>query len=88
MLTKHLLATALILPLVAIPAAAHAGQTISDKSYWPSEARRSTQTQTVNSPRDLNSALAYDRAGSSLQPATTLNEAGSAWRYHGGPKGR
>lgn len=71
MLTKHLLAIALLLPLVAISVAAHAGQTISDKSCWPSGARHSTQTRTFNSRSDLNSSLA---------PATTSNEAGSAWR--------
>jgi hypothetical protein len=40
-LTKRLLTISLLLPLVAISAAAHAGETITSKSYWPSEARRS-----------------------------------------------
>ncbi len=40
MLKKHLLKISLLLPLVAISATAHAGSTITDKSYWPSEARR------------------------------------------------
>jgi hypothetical protein len=76
------------LPLVAISATAHAGQTISDKSYWPSEARQSAQITAVGSQRDLNAAFAYDRVGSSLQPVTSPNEAASAWRYQGGPKSR
>jgi hypothetical protein len=88
MLTKHLLKISLLLPLVAISATAHAGSTITDKSYWPSEARRSAQISTVGSQRDLNSAFAYDRSGTRLQPATSPNEAGSAWRYQGGPKSR
>jgi hypothetical protein len=74
------------LPLVAVSATANAGSTISDKNYWPSEARQSAQTKTVGSQRDLNSAFAYDLAASRLQPATNPNQAGSAWHYQGGPK--
>jgi hypothetical protein len=88
MLKKHLLKISLLLPLVAISATAYAGSTISDRSYRPSEARQSAQIRTVGSQRDLNSAFAYDRAASRLQPATVTNEGGSAWRYQGGPKGR
>ena len=88
MLTKHLLTISLLLPLVAISATAHAGSTITDKSYWPSEARQSAQAKTGGSPRDLNSAFAYDLAPSRLQTATYPNDGGSAWRYQGGPKFR
>jgi hypothetical protein len=88
MLTKHLLTISLLLPLVAISATAYAGSTITDKSYWPSEARQSAQTRTVGSQRDLNSAFAYDRAASRLQPATNPNDGGSFPRYQGGPKSR
>jgi hypothetical protein len=88
MLTKHFLTISLLLPLVAISATAHAGSTITDKSYWPSEARQSAQTRTVGSQSDLNSALAYDRAGSRLQPATNPYDGGSFPRYQGGPKSR
>jgi hypothetical protein len=83
---KHLLEVLLLLPLIAISATAHAGSTISDKSYWPSEARQSTQIRTVGSQRDLNSAFAYDRAAARVQPATSPNQAGPAWHYQGGPK--
>jgi len=88
MLKKHLLTISLLLPLVAISATAHAGSTISDKSYWPSEARQSAQISTVGSQRDLNAAFAYDQPVLRLQPATNPNERGSAWRYQGGPKSR
>lgn len=88
MLTKRLLTISLLLPLVAIFATAYADSTITDKSYWPSEARRSTQITTVGSQRDLNSAFAYDQSAPRLQSATSPNEAGSAWRYQGGPKSR
>jgi hypothetical protein len=86
MLKKHLLKISLLLPLVAISATAHAGSTITDKNYWPSEARQSAQTRTGGSQSDLNSALAYDRTGSRLQPATNPNDRGSSPRYQGGPK--
>src|SRR5256885_6135471 len=73
MSTKHLRTISLLLPLVAISATAHAGSTITDKSYWPSEARQSAQIGTVGSQRDVNSAFAYDRSVSPLQPATNAN---------------
>ena len=86
MLKKHLLKISLVLPLVAISATAYAGSTITDKSYWPSDARQSAQTRTGGAQSDLNSAFAYYRATSRLQPATVTNEVGSAWQYQGGPK--
>ena len=86
MLKKRLLTISLLLPLVVISATAHAGSTITDKNYWPSEARQSAQIRTVGSRRDLNSAFAYDRAALRLQPATNPNDSGSAWRYQDGPK--
>jgi hypothetical protein len=86
MSTKHLLTISLLLPLVAISATAQAGSTITDKSYWPSEARQSAPIR-AGSQADLNSAFAYDRPMSRLEPATT-NSGGSAFRYQGGPKGR
>src|SRR6202049_4170173 len=79
MLKKHLLKISLLLPLMAISATAYAGSTISDKSYWPSEARQSAQNRTVGSQSDLNSAFAYDRTTLRLQPATVPSE--------GGPRG-
>jgi hypothetical protein len=88
MSTKHLRTISLLLPLVVISATAHAGSTITDKSYWPNEARQSAQDRTVGSQRDLNSAFAYDRPASGLQPATNANGGGPVWRYQGGPKGR
>jgi hypothetical protein len=85
MSTKHLLTISLILPLVAVSATAQAGSTITDKSYWPNEARQSPPTHSGSSAGPY-SAFAYDRAGSSLQPAATGG--GSAPQYQGGPKGR
>jgi hypothetical protein len=85
MSTKHLLTISLLLPLVAVSATAQAGSTITDKSYWPNEARRSTPIGAVSQTGPY-SAFAYDPAASRLAPATASG--GSAFRYQGGPKGR
>ena len=85
MSTKHLSTIALLLPLVAISATAYAGSTITDKSYWPSEARKSAQYRTVGSPGDI---FAYEPTRSRLQPAITPSAPGSASQYRGGPKAR
>ena len=84
MLQKTLIAISLMSPLLAISATANAGSTITDKSYWPSAARQSAQAPHGG----LDSALAYDRSASSLQPAANANYGGSAWRYQGGPHPR
>jgi hypothetical protein len=81
---KFIATTSLVLPLVAAAAAAHAGSTITDRSYWPSEAR----TSQVNTARsNPSAAFASDvyAPGASV-PARFV--AGSAERYQGGPKGR
>ena len=85
MSTKHLRTISLLLPLLAFSATAHAGSTITDKSYWPNEARQSTQSSTVGSPSDI---YAYEPTGPRLRPAANPNAAGSAMRYQGGPKSR
>jgi hypothetical protein len=64
---KGLLAVLLLMPLVLASATAYAGSTISDRSYWPNEARRTESDRTANFRRDLNSVFAYGR--NSLQPA-------------------
>jgi hypothetical protein len=79
MLKKHLYTISLLLPLVAISATANAGSTITDKSYWPSEARRSAQVNAGGSQSEMSSAFAFDRGASRLQPATNANDGG--WHY-------
>jgi hypothetical protein len=84
MLKKSLLA---ITMLAALSAAAQAGSTISDKSYWPGEARRTTQVGvSPASQRDLNSAFASDPTTSVYEPSTPAIAGRPAWRYQGGPK--
>ncbi len=85
MLTKHLFKISLVLPLVAMSATAYAGSTISDKSYWPSEARQSTYGVTApqNSPR---SAFASYVVTPRFEAAPMANEGSDARSYRGGPK--
>jgi hypothetical protein len=49
MSTKYLLAILLAVPIFAMSASAYAGATISDKRYWPSEARSSTAAGSAQS---------------------------------------
>ena len=85
---KHLLKISLLLSLMAMSTTAYAGSTITDKSYWPSEARQSAQARTGSSQGDLNSAFAYDRAALPSQPAIVAIGRESFPRYQGGPKSR
>ena len=87
-MTKKLLTISILLPLMAASASAYAGSTITDKSYWPNEARQSVLARTNSSQGDPNFAFAYDRIPSRLQPTTNPNDGGSALRYQGGPKSR
>ncbi len=87
MFKKSLLTISFLLPLAALTATAHAGSTITDKSYWPNEARRSAQS-TGSAQDRVNSAFAYDRGVSTAAPAAGPYEDRSAWRYQGGPKSR
>lgn len=82
---KHLLTISLMLPLVAISATAHAGSTITDKSYWPSEARRTAYRAAV-SQNELGSAFASTVMTPRFQIAPRINTGGNGPRYHGGPK--
>jgi hypothetical protein len=88
MLKKSILTISLLLPLAAMSASAYAGSTITDKSYWPNEARQSAQYRAVATQPDLNSALAYDGGRSRLRPAVNVDQPASSWHYQGGPKGR
>ncbi|MEH2472902.1 hypothetical protein V1281_005909 [Nitrobacteraceae bacterium AZCC 2161] len=84
MSTKHLLTISLLLPLVTISATAYAGSTITDKSYWPNEARPSAY-RAAGSQSDVNSAFASSRMAPLLAPIRE-SEDSNVWRYHGGPK--
>jgi hypothetical protein len=85
MSTRDLRTISLLLPLVAFSATAHAGSTITDKSYWPNEARQSAPIRAASQTGPY-AAFAYDRAGSRFEPAAVATGSGSP--YQGGPKGR
>jgi hypothetical protein len=71
--TKSLVLATSMIALIAISGEAYAGATISDKRYWPSEARLSSQT-VVRQPENAFGAVG----------APSIETAGR--RYSGGPK--
>jgi hypothetical protein len=86
MSTKRFLTIFLLLPLVAISAAAHAGSTITDKSYWPSAARLAVHSEIGamrSGPRD---AFASNSMTAPRPLEAVAVEGANTWRYHGGPK--
>jgi hypothetical protein len=86
MLTKRFLTISLLLPLVAISATAHAGSTITDKSYRPSAARPAAHSEASiahNGPRDTFASSGMTAPG---QPAAITVDGANTWRYHRGPK--
>ncbi|UPK24188.1 hypothetical protein [Bradyrhizobium sp. 195] len=85
MLTKSLLAITL---LAALSASAQAGSTISDRSYWPNEAKQPAQARTTIPQRSPYAAFAYDRGALGYEAVTAPMAGESPWRYHGGPKSR
>jgi alcohol dehydrogenase class IV len=87
MLTKHLLKISLLLPLVAMSATAYAGSTITDKSYWPNEARQTTYG--IAAPQNApSSAFASTVVTPRFQAGPMSDDVGNVRRYHGGPKGQ
>jgi hypothetical protein len=83
MFTKALLTTSLL--VTTMVAAAQAGSTITDKSYWPTEATRSAQSGIGVSRSGPSSAFAYDLRS---QPTINPTVVEPTWRYRGGPKSR
>lgn len=84
MLTNRLLTISLLLSLVAISATAHAGSTISDKSYWPSEARRPAPG--VAAPEDAFGSASLPTVVPRFEIAPRAEVGRNGPRYHGGPK--
>jgi hypothetical protein len=72
-ITKPLILATSVMALVAISGSAYAGATISDKRYWPSEARLSSQTVVQRPQSAFGAAMA--------QFTETVGR-----RYSGGPK--
>lgn len=84
MLKNNLVIISLLLPIATLSATAQAGSTITDKSYWPNEARPRAQ-YTIPSQDRANFAFAYDLRMRAIAPAAPAT---NAWRYQGGPKSR
>lgn len=81
---KSPLATLLLLPFIAISTLAHAGQTITDKAYWPNEAR----SPNANNPEqtDWRRARAMETRPAPRAAEPQPNSRQNSYRYQGGPK--
>jgi hypothetical protein len=82
---KRLLTISLLFPLVAVSGIAHAGSTITDKSYWPGEIGPAAHGIDIASGNP-NSAFAFDRSAPNFQAAPTASYGNSGSSYQGGPK--
>ena len=79
---KTVLYASILMSAAALSATAHAGSTITDKSYWPGEIRQ--QTRAASPPKSPSDSFALD-----VRPGTVVPTArAGAWTYNGGPKGR
>jgi len=75
----------LVLPLIAVSAGAYAGATISDRRYWPNEARQGAHGSLV--PQGgWGSAFASIPATPGYSFAPPADPGRRVWRYQGGPK--
>jgi hypothetical protein len=83
---KYLLTSSLLLALMAMSTAANAGSTISDKRYWPNEARASSYRGGYTD--SLNSASPYNLIAPQAQHPTSVIGGSPFGRYQGGPKSR
>jgi hypothetical protein len=86
MIKKAIATLSLVLPLAAAAAAtAHAGATITEKNYWPSEAKLSqTSGPARSNPKEAFASAVYAPAASA-PISVGMDNVG---RYQGGPKGR
>ena len=87
MSTRRLLSMAMLLSLGVISSGAHAGSTITDKSYWPNDARASSQYG-VTQNGVLGSRAAATRSGAPrlLEDGPGGSALQSECRYQGGPR--
>lgn len=79
MFSKNLLTISLLLPLAAISTTAYAGVTISDRRYWPSEAK-SGGYPIGGLQSEANSAIVWDPTAPSVQ--SPREKAKAILRYH------
>jgi hypothetical protein len=87
MSTIRLLSMAMLLSLGVISSVAYAGSTITDKSYWPNEARASSQYGvTQNSVLGSRAAATWSGAPRLLEDRPGGSSLQAECRYQGGPR--
>jgi len=80
----RLFAASALLSLIAFTSAAHAGATISDKRYWPNEARATTTYRAEHTDWRQARAMKTRSAPEVRQPAAEARR--PECNYQGGPK--
>jgi hypothetical protein len=82
MIAKSLIGAALLLPLIALSSSVQAGQTITDKSYWPNETRTQPRYD-VGRAGDWRGQAGVNQV---LPSGTWVGSRSINCRYQGGPK--
>lgn len=84
MLRNTIFLSAILTSAVVFSAAANAGSTITDKSYWPNEIHQQTRASEA-----YRAATPLESFASAGQPGSVAPQIrAGAWTYSGGPKGR
>lgn len=86
MTRKRLLPALLLLPLVAVSGAAHAGPTIANKNYWPNEVGPWSYDGIKKTETDRRRARTVERGTGLFRAAPEVNSGQYRCRYQGGPK--
>jgi hypothetical protein len=82
---KLAITIAVVSSLTAVASSAVAGQTVSDRNYWPSEVAANRAQLNATSAGPL-SAFAFDESGP--RPVVTTNGSIANGSYQGGPHPR
>ncbi len=82
---KLAITIAVVSSLMAVASSAVAGQTISDRNYWPSEVA-ADRSQPKAAPARLLSSFAFDTSGP--QPVDVAKSREANGPYQGGPHPR
>jgi hypothetical protein len=77
---------AMLLLLVAVSSNAYAGATISDKRYWPSEARQGAYRPSVPQGGWSSAFASAPRTPGFFLRLPAPEASSRVWRYQGGPK--
>lgn len=88
MIRDRVLSIAALCAVTTLSGAALAGPTITDRSYWPNEARASGQSGIAQKQSADRPAPAKATGARAEHPAPVVNSGQQRCRYLGGPRAR